>query len=122
MDDKGNYKEKLYSDIKEMMSLYQASFFAKEGEQVLEMTRHLTTKHQTIFLESSKYDNSRMKEQVAHALELPLNWRMQRLHTRWFIEQYKIDEQIRPALLELAVLDFNLIQKLYKKELKQVSR
>ncbi|XP_078149747.1 monoterpene synthase 8, chloroplastic-like [Carex rostrata] len=122
MDDKGNYKEKLYSDIKEMMCLYQVSFFAKEGEQVLEMTRHLTTKHLTIFLESSKYDNSRMKEQVAHALELPLNWRMQSLHTRWFIEQYKIDEQIRPALLELAVLDFNLTQKLYKKELKQVSR
>ena len=122
MDDKGNYKEKLYSDIKEMMSLYQASFFAKEGEKVLEMTRNLTTKHLTNFLECSKYDNSRLKEQVAHALELPLNWRMQRLHTRWFIEQNKIDKQIRPPLLELAVLDFNLIQNLYKKELKQVSR
>ena len=105
-----------------MINLYQASFLAKEGEEALEKARHFTTKHLTNFLENSKYDNSRLKEQVAHALELPLNWRMQKLHNRWFIEQYKIDEQMRPALWELAVLDFNLVQNLYKNELKQVSR
>ncbi|XP_078166179.1 monoterpene synthase 7, chloroplastic-like [Carex rostrata] len=121
-DHEGNCREKLYSDIKGILSLYQASFLAKEGEKLLEIARHFTTKHLTIFLESSKYDNSRLKEHVAYALEIPLNWRIERLHSRWFIEQYKIDEQIRPALLELAVLDFNLIQNLYKKELKQVSR
>ena len=105
-----------------MISLYEASFLAKEGEKALEMARHFTTKQLTNFLESSIGDNSRLKEQVAHALELPLNWRMQRNQTRWFIEQYKMDEQIRSVLWELAVLDFNLIQNLYKKELKQVSR
>ncbi|XP_078149469.1 monoterpene synthase 8, chloroplastic-like [Carex rostrata] len=121
-DDKGNCKVKPYSDIKEMISLYQASFLAKEGEEALEKARHYTTKHLTNFLESSKYDNSRLKEEVTHALELPLHWRMQRMHNRWFIEQYKIDKHIRPALWELAVLNFNLMQNLYKKELKQVSR
>ncbi|XP_078159205.1 monoterpene synthase 8, chloroplastic-like isoform X1 [Carex rostrata] len=120
--EKGNCKAKQYSDMKEMISLYEASFLAKKGENALEMARHFTTKHLTIFLESSIVDNSRIQEHVAHALELPLNWRMQRVHTRWFIEQYKMDEQIRPALRELAVWDFNLIQNLYKKELKQVSR
>ncbi|XP_078167663.1 monoterpene synthase 7, chloroplastic-like [Carex rostrata] len=86
------------------------------------MARHFTTKYLTNFFKCSKYDNSRLKEQVAHALELPLNWRIKRLHNRWFIEQYKMDEHSKPALRELSVLDFNLFQNLYRKELKQVSR
>ncbi|XP_078160848.1 monoterpene synthase 7, chloroplastic-like [Carex rostrata] len=121
-DDKGNCREKLYSDIRGILSLYQASFLAKEGEEALEMARHFTTKHLTTYLESSKHNNSRLKEHVSYALDIPLNWRIERLHSRWFIEQYKIDEQIRPALWELAVLDFNILQTLYKKELKQVSK
>ncbi|XP_078150688.1 monoterpene synthase 8, chloroplastic-like [Carex rostrata] len=58
LDEKGNCKAKLNSDIKEMISLYQASFLAKEGEDALEKARHFTTKHLTNFLENSKYDNS----------------------------------------------------------------
>ncbi|XP_078161726.1 monoterpene synthase 8, chloroplastic-like [Carex rostrata] len=121
-DDKGNCKEKLYSDIKGILNLYQASFLAKEGEEALEMARHFTTKHLTTYLESSKHNNFRLKEHVSYALEIPLNWRIERQHSRWFIEQYKIDEQIRPALWELAVLDFNILQNLYKKELKHMSK
>jgi Terpene synthase, N-terminal domain len=105
-----------------MLSLYEASYLAKEGEEMLEAARQFTIKHLTNFLESSKYNNSRLKEHVAYALELPLHWRMEILHTRWFIDQYKTDEHIRPALWELAVLDFNLIQNSYRNELKQVSK
>ncbi|XP_078160847.1 monoterpene synthase 8, chloroplastic-like [Carex rostrata] len=120
-DDKGNCNEKQYSDIKAILSLYKASFFAKEGEEALVMARNFATKQLTTYLGSSKYNNSRLKEHVSYALEIPLNWRVERLHSRWFIEQYKIDEQIRPALWELAVLDFNMLQNMYKKELKQMS-
>ena len=105
-----------------MISLYEASFLAKEGEEAMEKAKHFTTKHLTQILESSKYDYSRLKEQVTHALELPLHWRMQRMHNHWFIEQYKIHKHFRPALQELAVLNFNLMQNFYKKELKLVSR
>ncbi|KAJ3697486.1 hypothetical protein LUZ61_001191 [Rhynchospora tenuis] len=104
-----------------MLSLYEASYFAKGGEEMLEMARHYTTKHVTKYLESSTYIDPRIKEHISHALELPLNWRMERLHTRWFIDQYKTGKQIRHALWELAILDFNLNQNLYKEELKHVS-
>lgn len=73
-------------------------------------------------MEGSKYRDPWQKEQIAHALDLPQHWRMERLHTRWFIDQYKINDQINHALLELAILDFNLLQNMYKEELKQVSR
>ncbi|CAL9774946.1 unnamed protein product [Musa acuminata subsp. burmannicoides] len=61
-------------------------------------------------------------EHVTHALELPLNWRMERIHTRWFIETYQREATMNPLLLELAKLDFNLIQSMHKRELKGVSR
>uniref|UniRef100_A0A8N4EVA7 (-)-alpha-terpineol synthase-like n=1 Tax=Elaeis guineensis var. tenera TaxID=51953 RepID=A0A8N4EVA7_ELAGV len=51
-------------------------------------------------------DEPQLQEDVAHALELPLNRRMRRLHTRWFIDAYK-EDSMHPALLELAMLDFN---------------
>ena len=63
-----------------------------------------------------------LKKKVTHALELPLHWRMQRLHTRWFIDQYEREEDMNPSLLKLAKLDFNMLQGIYKKELKELSR
>ncbi|XP_078157514.1 monoterpene synthase 8, chloroplastic-like isoform X2 [Carex rostrata] len=123
MDSKDDFKAKLSSDIKATLSLYEASFLAKEGEEKLEMARDMTTKYLTDFLQSSKNTDSRLKEHVAHALELPLYGRgTERLHARWFIDQYKLYEHMRPAFLELAVLDFNLLQNAYKKELKETSR
>lgn len=63
-----------------------------------------------------------LRNDVAYALELPLNWRVQRLHTRWFIESSQKKKTIKPDLLELARLDFNLIQSIYGRELQQLSR
>ncbi|XP_078157516.1 monoterpene synthase 7, chloroplastic-like isoform X2 [Carex rostrata] len=123
MDNKDDLKAKLSSDIKATLSLYEASFLTKEGEEKLEMARDVTTKYLTDFLQSSKNTDSRLKEHVAHALEIPLYGRgTERLHARWFIDQYKLDEHMRPAFMELAVSEFNLLQNAYKKELKETSR
>ncbi|XP_060200666.1 terpene synthase 10-like [Lycium barbarum] len=62
-------------------------------------------------------------KQVSHALEMPLHWRMQRLETRWFIDNvHEETECFNPILLELAKLDFNMVQALYLDELKHLSR
>ncbi|KAG6525442.1 hypothetical protein ZIOFF_015398 [Zingiber officinale] len=66
----------------------------------------------------------KLKERAAHALELPLNWRMERLHARWFIEACQREVMVinNPLLLEFAKLDFNSVQSIYKKELSALSR
>ncbi|CAL9128528.1 unnamed protein product [Musa textilis] len=67
-----------------------------------------TTKHLKNLMEEGSLE-PRFREHVAHALELPLNWRMQRIHNRWFIETYQREATMNPLLLELAKLDFNLL-------------
>ena len=59
---------------------------------------------------------------VSHALELPLHCRMLRLEARWFIDKYRSREDMNPILLELAELDFNIVQATHQEDLKQVSR
>lgn len=57
-----------------------------------------------------------------HALELPLRWRMLRLEARWFIDVYETKQDMNSLLLELAKLDFNIVQATYQEDLIHVSR
>ncbi|KAH7532990.1 hypothetical protein FEM48_Zijuj04G0082000 [Ziziphus jujuba var. spinosa] len=54
--------------------------------------------------------------------ELPLHQRMQRLEARWYIESYSKRSDPNQHLLQLAKLDFNMVQSIQQKELKDMSR
>ncbi|CAL9755233.1 unnamed protein product [Musa acuminata subsp. burmannicoides] len=120
MDEKGNLKASLRHQTEGLVSLYEASHLAKEGEHVLEEATNFTTKQLKSLMEGSLEPH--LREHVAHALELPLNWRMPRLQTRWFIEASQWEAKMNPVLLELAKLDFNRVQIIYQRELREVSR
>lgn len=55
-----------------------------------------------------------------HALELPL--RTQRLEAIWSIESYSNKEDANQVLLELAILDYNIVQSVYQRDLRETSR
>ncbi|URE19451.1 Myrcene synthase, chloroplastic [Musa troglodytarum] len=78
-------------------------------------TKHLKNLMEEVYLEPP------FREHVAHALEHPLNWRMERIETRWFIEACQRVATVNPLLLELAKLDFNLVQSIHKRELGKLS-
>ncbi|CAL9072880.1 unnamed protein product, partial [Musa acuminata var. zebrina] len=120
IDEKGNLKASLRHQTEGLVSLYEASHLAKEGEHVLEEAITFTTKQLKSLMEGSLEPH--LREHVTHALELPLNWRMPRLHTRWFIEACQREANINPVLLELAKLDFNRVQSIQQRELREVSR
>ncbi|XP_064959249.1 monoterpene synthase 8, chloroplastic-like isoform X1 [Musa acuminata AAA Group] len=120
MDEKGNLKASLRLQTEGLVSLYEASHLAKEGEHVLEEATNFTTKQLKSLMEGSLEPH--LREHVAQALELPLNWRMPRLQTRWFIEASQREAKMNPVLLELAKLDFNRVQIIYQRELREVSR
>ncbi|CAL9152067.1 unnamed protein product [Musa hybrid cultivar] len=120
MDEKGNLKASLRHQTEGLVSLYEASHLAKEGEHVLEEATNFTTKQLKSLMEGSLEPH--LREHVAHALELPLNLRMPRLQTRWFIEASQWEAKMNPVLLELAKLDFNRVQIINQRELREVSR
>ncbi|CAL9050385.1 unnamed protein product [Musa banksii] len=120
IDEKGNLKASLRHQTEGLVSLYEASHLAQEGEHVLEEAINFTTKQLKSLMEGSLEPH--LREHVAHALELPLNWRMPRLQTRWFIEASQREAKMNPVLLELAKLDFNRVQSIHQRELREVSR
>lgn len=124
-DEKGQFRDCLRArgDTQGMLSLYEASYYEKDEEMALHEAMEFTTGHLKNLLEEGNSDLT-TREKVAHALELPLNWRMERLHTRWFIEscQREAAANVNHALLEFAKLDFNATQSVHKKELGEVSR
>ncbi|KAH9651456.1 alpha-humulene/(-)-(E)-beta-caryophyllene synthase [Citrus sinensis] len=62
-------------------------------------------------------------DQVEHSLEIPLHRGMPRLEARQYISIYEADNSTRNELiLELAKLDFNLLQALHRIELSEISR
>ena len=116
----GNFKESLRDDTKGMLCLYEASFLLIEDESILEEARDFTTRQLKDYIKQNKDQN--LSAMVSHALEIPLHWRMLRLEARWFIDVYWSRKDMNPTLLELAELDFNMVQAAHQEDLKQVSR
>ncbi|KAG2667185.1 hypothetical protein I3760_15G100100 [Carya illinoinensis] len=107
-------------DIEGMLALYEASFHLREGESILEEAKDFATKHLKEYVDQSK--DQYLCMMVNHALELPLHWRVIRLEARWFIDAYRSREDMNPTLLELAKLDFNMVQAVHQEDIKEMSR
>ena len=106
-------------DIAGPLSLYEASHLGVEGEDDLEEARRFSTIHLKSQVGNLESD---LADQVQQSLEVPLHWRMPRLEARNFIDIYQRCNTKNSALLELAKLDYNLVQSSYQKELKELTR
>nr|WBW04433.1 terpene synthase [Ficus langkokensis] len=122
-DETGKFLASMGGDTMAILSLYEASFLMTEGESILEEARDFAIKRLEEYIEKNELDqNDHLSLLVSHALELPLHWRMLRLETRWFIDVYERKKDMNSSLLELAKLDFNIVQSTYQEDLKYVSR
>ncbi|EEF49371.1 (R)-limonene synthase, putative [Ricinus communis] len=115
-DEQGNFKANLCGDIKGLLNLYEASFLSVKGESILEDAREFATNNLRKYV--SKNNGEYFSMIVSHALELPLDWRMQWLEANWFIHVYEKSRDMRPIFLELAKLNFNMIQAVHQEDLK----
>lgn len=112
-------QEGLSCDMEALLALYEASHLGMHGENILEEIKDFCTKS----LKSSigKLD-SNFAKQVKVSLEIPLHWRMSRVEARNFIDVYRKDSKKSLTLLELAMLDYNLVQSVYQQEVKELAR
>ncbi|XP_047957123.1 exo-alpha-bergamotene synthase-like [Salvia hispanica] len=119
MDEEGSFKAILFEDVRGLVSLYEASYLSMEGESLMDLAKDFSLNHLTRRLD--QITEPRLKEQVRHALEVPLHWRLQRLEAKWFIQVYENTFEANLTLVELAKLDYNMVQATYQQELKRLS-
>lgn len=112
---------KKVSDIKTLFELLEGSYLSMDGENLLNDIRLFSTKNlsdvDTSFITSNK-------EYLSNSLNyFPLAWRSRwydvRRHITMFSEQ---GNNTNPVLLNLAKLNFNIIQATHLKDLKDVIR
>ena len=109
----------MISNIQGMLGLYEAAHLRVHGEDILEEALAFTTTHLKAMVESLGYP---LAEQAAHALKWPIRKGLERLEARWYISIYQDEAFHDKTLLELAKLDFNLVQSLHKEELSNLAR
>ncbi|KAF9616465.1 hypothetical protein IFM89_029762 [Coptis chinensis] len=115
----GRFKEYLSRDTKGILSFYEASHQFLHGEDLFDETKKFTYR----CLESLKgHTNIDQAMLVQHSLETPLHWRMLRLESRNYIDVYERYDNKNLVLLELAKLDFNLVQSVHQTDLIELSR
>ncbi|KAK2642805.1 hypothetical protein Ddye_024568 [Dipteronia dyeriana] len=115
-DEKGNFGD----DCKGILALYEAAYYCVEGENLFDAI-NFTTEYLKEHVRHGK-DDEYLVTLANHALELPQHWRMLRLEARWFIDVYEKQQDImNPVLLELAKLDFNVVQATHQEDLKHTS-
>ncbi|QHN95392.1 hypothetical protein HN51_043243 [Arachis hypogaea] len=119
LDKSGNFKESLSRDIGGMLSLYEASFLGAEGEGVLQQAMDFSRGH---LHQSIPHMAPELGRQVSRALRLPRHLQMERLEAKNYMDQYSRTTTKIPALLELAKLDYDMLQSLYKRELGEITR
>ncbi|KAI3822002.1 hypothetical protein L1987_09583 [Smallanthus sonchifolius] len=118
-DETQNLKPHLREDMMGMLNLYEATYHSYEDESILDDARDFTKKY--LKENQDKIDES-ISLLVSHALELPLHLRVPRVEAKWFIQVYENRSDSNLTLIELAKLDFNMVQAVHIEDLQHASR
>ncbi|KAF7848704.1 hypothetical protein BT93_L1721 [Corymbia citriodora subsp. variegata] len=106
-------------DVEAMIQLLEASHLALEGESILDEAKAFST---GILHDRVSSLDGRLSKCAIHALELPMQWRVQWFDIKWQIDLYEQQEDKKSNLLELAKLNFNMVQATHQRDLIEISR
>ncbi|KAF8721048.1 hypothetical protein HU200_023462 [Digitaria exilis] len=118
-DENGNFSVDDTNDARGLLSLYNAAYLFTHGEAELEDAILFARQHLESMKNNLEYP---LAQQVNRALHLPLPRAFKRVEALHYISEYKGEPTHKPSILELAKLDFDLLQRLHLKELKALSR
>ncbi|KAI7754607.1 hypothetical protein M8C21_018196 [Ambrosia artemisiifolia] len=119
IDENGNVKEHFYKDVVGMLNLYEASYHSVEDESILDDARISTEKYLKEVIEN--ITDETMLSLIRHALNFPLHWIPPRVETMWFLQMCERRSDMNPEVLELAKLDFNMVQAVHQEDLRYAS-
>ncbi|KAM3393486.1 hypothetical protein ACQJBY_014288 [Aegilops geniculata] len=113
----GMFSKAIMNDAQGLLSLYNAAYLSTNGELELDEAITFARHHLESMSGSLKYP---LSEQVRRNLEIPLPRTLKRLDAPYYIVEYKQERAYNPYVLELAKLEFNLLQHLHQRELKEL--
>ncbi|KAG5546354.1 hypothetical protein RHGRI_018511 [Rhododendron griersonianum] len=119
-NNKGKFQESVAGDVRGMLSLFEATHLRVHGEDILDEALTFTTTHLNSALPN--LSKNPLAAQVVHALNQPIHKGLTRLEARCYFLFYEQDDSHNKTLLDFAKLDFNLLQKLYQRELGEITR
>lgn len=121
VDDRGKFMTSPKINAKALLELYEASNFGREGENVINEARLFSIKTLNSFGANSDYD---LAKQVFQSLSIPLQWRVGWYNVKKQINAHEKRERKSKInkLMELAKLNFNLVQVSHQEDLKELSR
>ncbi|KAK1315220.1 hypothetical protein QJS10_CPA06g00021 [Acorus calamus] len=114
------FNESLSSDARGLLSLYEAAHLGLPGEDILDEAIAFTMCHLPLIKNNNKVSIS-LAMDIERALHMPLRKGLARLQARQYISIYEKAEQRNDVLLELAKLDYNRVQRMLQKEVKNIS-
>uniref|UniRef100_A0ACD5X746 Uncharacterized protein n=1 Tax=Avena sativa TaxID=4498 RepID=A0ACD5X746_AVESA len=118
MDNKENLKEIFQCDVQDLLELYEATHLGTPDEQFLKDAQRKTM---DLLQSMVQHIEKPMANKVKHALETPSFRRMKILEARLYIPLYEEDtKECNKVVLELAKLNFYLLQRLYREEVKEI--
>nr|UIB01645.1 (S)-beta-bisabolene synthase [Cymbopogon martinii] len=118
--DDGCFFTEITNDYRGLLGLYNAAHLLTHGEMELEEAILFAKQHLALGLLTSSI-KAPLAGQVTRALKLPLPRTLKRLEALDYMSEYIQEQTYNPSILELAKLDFNLLQRLHLKELKAIS-
>ncbi|PHU07826.1 hypothetical protein BC332_24315 [Capsicum chinense] len=111
-----DFKKDLVNDVHGMLNLYEAAPFKVHDEEILDEALTFTITQLKLILPN--LSNSYLTQQISNALRFSIKDGMVRVETKKYISFYHENE----VLLNFAKFDFNILQRLHKKELCDITR
>nr|WHU05671.1 terpene synthase TPS8 [Freesia caryophyllacea] len=116
-DDNGSFKQEYAGDIIGLLQLYEATGLRTNEDSILDEALDFARYHMERMI-TSDIAKGVLADRIRHALEMPFHRSRKRLGARYYMSIYEKDEARNDILLELAKLDFTLLQRLYQDEIK----
>ncbi|XP_015691829.2 (-)-germacrene D synthase-like isoform X2 [Oryza brachyantha] len=120
VDSNGDFKETLRRDVDALLNLYEAAHLGYCEEDLLKSAVVFTTGCLTAMAGTGQLPRHTV-EKVDHALTSPTMRRMKRLEAKLYISIYENDEDSNHDILELAKLDFHILQQMHRDEARSFS-
>ncbi|KAL3519575.1 hypothetical protein ACH5RR_017724 [Cinchona calisaya] len=114
LNENGKFKASTASNVEALVELFEASNLGSEGDNILNEARLFSIRNLKSYFAKNSDCNL--------ALNLPLHWTAEWYDIKKQIFKYEKNDKINSKLLELAKLNFNIIQASHQKDLKEITR